>query len=357
MYEQQNFFDLQENESFNDPKSWLSGAEEEEHLSSQSSQQPLSSYSNTNNGSSNFDRVLYKNLVEMVPLVQSLMDRKANTSFTRRASLIYTKTPAINKNSEPKGRKASQSIPAKKRGIFGENETNKKVSTDEYSILTARTSAGDPLLMLQEQVESLQKKLLEKDELLKSTENTMGQLASLQVKLDELECQVAGKDALIKSVHLQLSDAKIKLADKQAALEKLQWEASISNRKAEQLREDLESMQEEVSIFMTLLEGLTMSESSPHSVDYDATPYDLDQLSYIDDMNEIEMQQMEEAREAYMLALSSAKESQEEESLEIAVNARLRLQSLVFKPKSENLYDVTHNNEIYEASPAEMTVY
>ncbi|PIA63266.1 hypothetical protein AQUCO_00200945v1 [Aquilegia coerulea] len=282
MYEQQNFFDLQENESFNDPKSWLSGAEEEEHFSSKSSQQPFSSsYSNVNNGSSNFDKVLYKNLVEMVPLVESLMDRKANTSFTRRASVIYTKTPAVNKNSELKGRKTSQSIPAKKRGDYGENGTSKKYSTDEYSILTPRTSAGEPLLMLREQVESLQKKLLEKDELLKSTENTMGHMTSLQVKLDELNCRVAEKDALIRSVHLQLSDAKVKLADKQAALEKLQWEASISNRKAEQLLEDLQSMQEEVSIFMSLLEGLSMSECSPHSVDYDASPYDLDQLSYI----------------------------------------------------------------------------
>ncbi|KAF9624461.1 hypothetical protein IFM89_011469 [Coptis chinensis] len=284
MYEEQNIFDLEEENGeslINDPKSWLSGEDQSPSQSQRSS----------------FDRVLYKNLVEMIPLVESLMDGRANSSFTRRASMVYTKTPYREmypkKIGELKGRKAAQSILAKKRGV----------STDEYSIFTARPSSLDkdrePLLMLQEQVESLQKKLLEKDELLKSTEKSVSLISSLQVKLDELKCQVAEKDSLFRSVHLQLSEAKINLADKQAALEKLRWEASESNRKVEKLREDLESMQGEVSTFMLVLEGLIASDET-HSVDYDIIPYNLDQLSYIDHMNEMEMQKMEEARETYI---------------------------------------------------------
>nr|DAD31547.1 TPA_asm: hypothetical protein HUJ06_010398 [Nelumbo nucifera] len=88
MFEQQHFVDLQE--GFGDPKSWLS---REDHSSPLLSKRANSSLSNGNGSNNNVDKVLYKNLVEMVPLVESLMDRRANTSFTRRASLVYTKTP------------------------------------------------------------------------------------------------------------------------------------------------------------------------------------------------------------------------------------------------------------------------
>lgn len=36
-----------------------------------------------------------------------------------------------------------------------------------------------------------------------------------------------------------------------------------------------------MSILKELLEGLTVNECTENSVDYDATPYDLDQVSYI----------------------------------------------------------------------------
>ncbi|PNX85728.1 hop-interacting protein thi110, partial [Trifolium pratense] len=44
---------------------------------------------------SNLNRDLFNDLVQIVPLVQSLIDSKATrSSFTRRGSIIYTKTPA-----------------------------------------------------------------------------------------------------------------------------------------------------------------------------------------------------------------------------------------------------------------------
>ncbi|OVA04885.1 hypothetical protein BVC80_1215g16 [Macleaya cordata] len=337
--QQQHFVDLHEN---GDPKSWLSG----EDLSSPTRQRPPSfSVSNGNgngNGNgSNFDKVLYKNLVEMVPLIESLMDRRTNPSFTRRASLIYTKTPSresLNKKiSEPKGRKTAQSIPGKKRRDLGDNDPNKNACADEFSMFSSRASAvekdREELIILHEQVESLQKKLSEKEKLLKSTETSIDQMTLVNAKLDELKRQAAEKDSLIKSAHLQLSDAKIKLADKQAALEKLQWEASMSNRKAEKLQEDIDSMEREVSAFMLLLEGLTKNDSKPYAEDYDAIPYHFDQLPSMDDMNEREMQEMEVAREAYISAIAAAKENQDEESLAIAAEARLRLQSFVLRTK------------------------
>lgn len=51
-------------------------------------------------------------------------------------------------------------------------------------------------------------------------------------------------------------------------------------------------------------------------------------------MDEIEMQNMEQAREAYLAAVGVAKEKQDEESLLAAARARLILQSFVFKTKT-----------------------
>ncbi|KAF8399665.1 hypothetical protein HHK36_015536 [Tetracentron sinense] len=343
MFEQQHFVDLDNNGSSGDPKSWLSG---EDQSSPPPFQRTLSSLSNGNESNSNFDRLLYKNLVEMVPLVESLMDRRANTSFTRHASLIYTKTPSresySKKITEPKGRKAAQSIPARKRRDLGDKDLGKNGSrdiqdtcADDFSIFSSRASAvekdKEELIMLREQLEDLQKKLLEKDELLKLAETSKNQMTAVHARLDELKRQAAEKDSLIKSAHLQLSDAKIKLADKQATMEKLQWEAMTSNGKVGKLQEDLDSIQGEISSYMLLFEGLTKNDSTGYAEDYDITPYYLDQLPHMDDLDEMEMQKMEEARDAYIAAVSAAKEIQDEESLAIAVDARLHLQSFIFR--------------------------
>ncbi|KAK9095245.1 hypothetical protein Scep_026714 [Stephania cephalantha] len=327
--QQQQFIDLHDKGSF-DPKLWLSGSDlsSPPHSSSSSSHPHLPGPIGPNGSGSNnkFDKVLYKNLVEMVPLVQSLMDqeRRVNASYTRRASLIYTKTPSREshlKKGETKGRKGAQSIPTKKRG-----------DGDEFSHSTLRASVAEKdkeMASLQEQVDYLQNKLLEKDELLKSADASINQMHSLDTKLEELKRQVAEKETLIKSINLQLSDAKIKLADRQAALEKSRWEAATSSRKVEKLQEEIDSMHQEVSAFMLLLETLASNDSSTYTEDFDVASYGLDPIPYIDEMDETMMQQMEEAREAYIAAIAIAKENQDEESLAIAAEARLRLQAFV----------------------------
>eukprot|EP00262_Sarcandra_glabra_P007932 TRINITY_DN2106_c0_g1_i1.p1 TRINITY_DN2106_c0_g1~~TRINITY_DN2106_c0_g1_i1.p1 ORF type:complete len:355 (-),score=83.23 TRINITY_DN2106_c0_g1_i1:142-1206(-) len=350
MMEHQHFIDLQqENGSFGDPKSWLS---EEHHLSSTPHQtHPSSSSSSSsisvpaNNG--NFDRVLYRDLVEMIPLVQSLMERRANTSFTRRASLVYTKTPCRESNprkiAESKGRKTVQNITSKKRRDLGDNDLSKNMNiddqeggADDFSIFSTRALAvekdREELIRLREQVEDLQKKLLEKDEVLKSTENSMNQMNSVHSTLDELKRQVAEKDSLIKSAQLQLSNAKIKLADKQAALEKLEWEARTSNEKIEKLQEDLDNTQWEIRAFRQLFEGLIKNDSPSYAEVDDTSLYHWDHTSYIDAIDEIEIQEMEEARKAYIAAVAAAKENPSEESLAIAGEARVNLQAFVFGP-------------------------
>lgn len=47
--------------------------------------------------------------------------------------------------------------------------------------------------------------------------------------------------------------------------------------------------------------------------------------------DDMDMSKMEEAQEAYMASIASAKEKQDEESIAMAANARLHLQSFVLR--------------------------
>ena len=70
--------DLQDNPNFGDPKSWLSGDNDNNNINININSSPThlptthSSLVPTPTGS-NVDRVLFKDLVEIVPLVQSLI--------------------------------------------------------------------------------------------------------------------------------------------------------------------------------------------------------------------------------------------------------------------------------------------
>ncbi|CAL0330574.1 unnamed protein product [Lupinus luteus] len=297
---------------------------------------------------SNLDRDLFNDLVEIVPLVQSLIDRKASRSFTRRGSMIYTKTPAIGsfskRGTDLKGRNIGQSIPIKKKVDRGEKEQGKNGSQNsdaDFSMFSSRTLTSDndteDLIILKEQVEELQKKLWEKDELLKSAENSREQMNVFNAKLEELKHQTLEKDSLLKYTQQQLIDAKIKLADKQAALEKIQWEAMTSTKKVEKLQNELDSVQTDISSFTLLLEGLAKIDTAGCTDDYDTKPYDFTHLPSIDDLDEMDLQKMEEARKTYIAAVAVAKERRDEESIAAASSARLHLQSFIFKSTNVNL--------------------
>ncbi|KAI7736154.1 hypothetical protein M8C21_009745 [Ambrosia artemisiifolia] len=287
-----------------------------------------------NNNNNNVDRLLYNDLVQIVPLVQSLIDRKASSSFTRRGSMIYTKTPSresmANKMAEGKGRNA-QSIPGKKRR---ENSGDEQVGGGDgvsmFSSSALLTKEREELVELREKVEDLQRQLLEKDEILKAAEASKNEMSSVNNMLNEVKKQASEKDALLRSTQAQLADLKIKLADKQAAVEKLQWEAMTSNKKVEKLQEDLNAFQGEMSSYTLLFEGLSDDHFTLPDQDYDLIPHG-GHLPEMDGMDELEMSRMEEAREAYMAAIAAAKEKQDEESINIAANARLHLQSFVLR--------------------------
>ncbi|XP_016465993.1 protein MICROTUBULE BINDING PROTEIN 2C-like [Nicotiana tabacum] len=338
MYEAQQLLDLQDNNNGGfgggaDSRSWLSGEDRSPTLRRTDS-------SLSNSAAGNVDRMLFNDLVEIVPLVQSLIDRKAKSSFTRRGSMTYTKTPSkeslYKKTSEAKGRNAAQSTATKKHRDQNKNVGgNQDGCTENFSMISSRSSFlekdREELMALRDQVEDLQKKLLEKDELLKEVEISKNEMASICAKLDEMKKEYAEKDSLLKSTQVQLSAAKVKLADKQAAVEKLEWEAMTSSKKVEKLQNDLEVVRQEVAWFMQFVKKLTKNGSRSLAEDYDVIPYLCDKNIETDHPHETGMQELEVAREAYVAAIAAAKENQDEASFSAAAKARLYLQSLVLR--------------------------
>ncbi|XP_047327344.1 protein MICROTUBULE BINDING PROTEIN 2C-like [Impatiens glandulifera] len=328
MYEPQHLADLQDTSLYGrESNSWLSA---EDNSPSADLRRTLSSLSNAASvASGNVDPVLFNDLVEIVPLVQSLIDRKAISSFTRRGSVVYTKTPSKESRSKKiSGRNTGQSFPSKNRRDQGENSS----AIEDGGSSIEKEKEKEELIALKQQMEDLQQKLLEKDnEVVKSEQATKEQMNSIHSKLEEMRVQELEKDSILRSTQQQLADTKIKLADKQAAVERLQWETTTSSKKVEKLEHDLDSVKGEISSFMLFFESLAKNQvSKTGEEDYDVSPYyPCDPYQSFDDM---EKQQMEFAREAYIAAVAVAKEKQDGDSIDAAERARLCLQSFVHKP-------------------------
>lgn len=114
--------------------------------------------------------------------------------------------------------KSPQSVSVKKRRDPG--ETGKKSTADSNGENGAVAPVGllggenkpkdkDEIVLLREQIEELQKTLLEKEEALKSAESLVGEMNTLYSTVDELRRQVADKEGLIKSINSQLHNAKV----------------------------------------------------------------------------------------------------------------------------------------------------
>ncbi|XP_042450433.1 protein MICROTUBULE BINDING PROTEIN 2C-like [Zingiber officinale] len=280
----------------------------------------------------NVDRVLFKNLVEMVPLVESLMDRRARSSFTRRASVIYTPAPSHPKKAtEAKGGRANSTVSVKKQRDFEDNaQRNKqKDSSIGFTVETEKLQKDqEELNILKEQINDLQRKILEKDEALESADSEINQLRVTNISIDELRAQIAEKDSMVKSNNSLLNNAKISLADKQATLERLTWEAQMSKKKIEELQGERASMDYEITTLMKIFEQLSANHSSMNP-DESLCSYRLEPLPVINDSDDITSEKVGEARAAYSAAVAAAKENPTEELLAKAAEARLQLQALV----------------------------
>lgn len=296
---------------------------------------PLPSSSSSKNAPANGrnnDTDLFKNLVEIVPLVESLMDRRANPSSKRRASVIYTRAPTV---SDSKGKKSAQPVSAVKLRNNGDNVTNEcALATNTNSTSSSNDNENvekntEEIIFLREKLEDLHKLLAEKDEALKSKEKSTKMISSEHATLDELRRSISEKENLLKITNSELSNAQNTLEERQAHFDKLNFEARATNKKVQELQYDLDSMHFEKFAYSFLFQELSENKLDLHSEENITYFQPLDHLPHVDDMTEAVMEQMEEARLAYTKAVSIAKESPTEDNLTSVLEARSKLESFV----------------------------
>lgn len=117
-------------------------------------------------------------------------------------------------NIDPRGKSATKFVPGKRREDLVEkdqvkNSDNDAEEADGFSFINSLGQDIEELIAVKQQVEDLQSKLLEKDELLKAAEDAKNQLNLLQVHYDALKQQAAERDSVVQSTELDLTDAKV----------------------------------------------------------------------------------------------------------------------------------------------------
>uniref|UniRef100_A0A0D9XET9 Uncharacterized protein n=1 Tax=Leersia perrieri TaxID=77586 RepID=A0A0D9XET9_9ORYZ len=237
-------------------------------------------------------------------------------SARRLSAVSYTAAPNLTKKvPEPKAVKPTRrTTPVKKRPEVDQVQKQR-----------------EELAALQEQLNGLQKKLLEKDEALRSAEHLISRISAANAAVDELRGQLSEKESLIESTGSELHGAKIQLAEKQAALEKLEWEAKVSSTKVDELQVDVASMDVEISALMKLFRKITENDRSPYPRERtDDSSLECEPVQ-LDDMvgGDIDTEKMENEMSAYVTALAAAKDNPTDEFLKAVADARLRLQAFV----------------------------
>ncbi|BAF25376.1 protein MICROTUBULE BINDING PROTEIN 2C [Oryza sativa Japonica Group] len=240
----------------------------------------------------------------------------APSAAARRLSAVsYTAAPNLTKKvPDPKVVKpARKTTPVKKRPQVDQAQKQR-----------------EELAALQEQLSGLQKKLLEKDEALRSAEHLISRISAANAAVDELRGQLTEKESQIESTGSELHGAKIQLAEKQAALEKLEWEAKVSSTKVEELQVDVASMDVEISALMKLFRKITENDRAPYSRERaDDSSLECEPVQLDDMVGDIDMEKMEQEMSAYATALAAAKDNPTDEFLKAVTEARLRLQAFV----------------------------
>ncbi|KAF3331437.1 hypothetical protein FCM35_KLT02843 [Carex littledalei] len=277
---------------------------------------------------SNVDRQLYKKLVDMLPLVESLVDRRVNSAYSRRAPMVYTPAPSKSKKADSKGEKAPPSDSSKKQRDL--TEITQKVEPDSTSDDNENAKKyREEIVKLREQIDNLQQIILEKDEALRIAQNTVDEMSSIYVTLNELRHRVGEKEALIQSTSSQLNNTKMLLAEKQAALEKLEWELKASNSTIEELEESIGLMEFEISSLMKLFEKLC-EDSLAGNEDFAIPSLRVDPvLTGMGNEDEMNTDRMDQEMEAYAAALAAARDNPSDEFLVAAAEARTKFHALV----------------------------
>jgi hypothetical protein len=122
----------------------------------------------------------------------------------------------ISQTTDTKSVKAPQSASAKKRRDpedavtkSAPDSNGENGSVAALSLSETENKPRDEMAVLREQIDELQKKLLEKEEALRSAENLVSEMNEAYSTIDELRRQTSEKEALIRFTNSQLQDAKV----------------------------------------------------------------------------------------------------------------------------------------------------
>lgn len=117
-----------------------------------------------------------------------------------------------------KSAKTPQTVSAKKRRDSGDtvNKSTTDSNGENGSVVPLALPGAenkpkdkDEIVLLREQVDELQKQLVEKEEALRSAKSTVSEMNVVHSTVDGLKRQVAEKEALIKYANSQLHNAKV----------------------------------------------------------------------------------------------------------------------------------------------------
>lgn len=274
------------------------------------------------------DKVLYHNLVEMIPLVETFMEQQQqqqhNKSFLRHASLIYTPTPCdmlkVRAFEPPfKGKKG--------RGqLFGDNQV------DQNSHSNAMVA------QLQAQMEQLELKLLEKDTQLQAAEISSRQadLLRLQASVEELQGQISMKEMEIQKAIHQLAKTQHEVASLHSLLEKAESDVEASSLTVAKVHEESQNLQCQVAAILLWMESISSclddqtADNVPGSLSTVAEPTmenkQADQ-KYASQMLELDAKRVELTRRKYLASLVAARHNPSDELLLLVAELRGQLQA------------------------------
>lgn len=326
------------------------------------------------------DKVLYQNLVEMIPLVETLMDQQNSKSFPRHASLIYTPTPSrdslmLKKAVEPKGKRSRSQLVRGKRGevkdgFFWENAENmyldsRETYPEEIPMLSFPTDHQvdqnavnkDIIVRLQGQIEQLEQKLEEKDNQLQAAENSTQQvdLLRLQTNVEDLQKKIASKEQECQKALSQLSEKQHEVAALQSLLEKAEADLEASNLNVAKVQDELGNLQCQVATFLLQMQRISSSldndrvDDRPETFPETATSSKdnrqgaqvvaartQDQASVaetqVSETQGSDTEHVEVTRRKYLASLIAARENPTEGVLLLVSELRAQLQTYVMQP-------------------------
>ncbi|KAH7331167.1 hypothetical protein KP509_20G018400 [Ceratopteris richardii] len=271
------------------------------------------------------DKGIYHEIMEIIPLVETLMQQQqAYKSFPRHGSLVYTSNPRDSLKASELG-----SMVLKGRGqLFQGNQVDEDM--DANSVIS----------QLQDQVQQLEQKLLEKDHQLQAVEINSREAAILQFQAREKELQdkIFIKKLDVEKVTNQLSQTQHEVESLRHLLAKTESDIQASNVYVSELHKQCDILQSQIEMFLLWMESIISH------LETELMDEELDNLTRKAESNMVKGKEdmkfnleahyedstlVEHFRRKYLASLIAAKHNPTEEMLVLVAELRNQLHSSV----------------------------